>query len=239
MTVASHFYFERYQMKIPRLEAIGRRMRDHHRHHPWCLSKGGLYIPHDYSDMTPSGRSDWGDVGFVLNGRRFIVWWQHPRLIYRRAIRTMAFEELGDQPDPNWLFDGATTLYKQVGRSGKRKKPIGHRSRESSEAQQAYYVLLCEAIGRISGCGIDLDIRPSWTWKRFSWGMGLEVVAPIEIRNEPELAQLADLAKRLVCQKATLATEFPGAVYNRQSWLHEQTLEMTWKDTGAAVPSDE
>lgn len=29
-------------MKQNRLEALGRCMREDHRHHPWCLSKGGL-----------------------------------------------------------------------------------------------------------------------------------------------------------------------------------------------------
>jgi hypothetical protein len=212
-------------MKNPKLEALGRRMREYHRHHQWRLSAGGLFIPHVYSNMNPESLSSWDDVGFILNGRRYIVWWQHPRAIYDDAIETMAFDEVGDGPDRDWLFDGATTIYKKVGKAGRRKKPIGHRSRESSEAQQAYYARLRETIDRLSGTGIEMEIRPSWKWKRMNWGMGVSLVAPLEVRNEQELAQLADLAKRLVLQKTSLAGEFPDAVYDRASWLRDQEIK--------------
>jgi hypothetical protein len=212
-------------MKNKRLETMGRRMREYHRHHQWRLSAGGLFIPHAYWDMTPDSLSGWDDVGFILNGRRYIVWWQHPRAIYQDAIETMAYEEVGPGPDRNWLFDGATTLYKKVGKAGRRKKPIGHRSRESSEAQQTYYVQLRETIDRVSDTGIEMEIRPSWTWERLNWAMGINLVAPIEVRNELELAELADLAKRLVLQQTTLAREFPDAVYDRSSWLMDQEIK--------------
>lgn len=92
-------------------------MREYHRHNQWRLSAGGLYIPHAYWDMNPDSLSGWDDVGFILNGRRYIVWWQHPRAIYYDAIENMAFEEVGPEPDRNWMFDGATTIYKKVGKS--------------------------------------------------------------------------------------------------------------------------
>lgn len=217
-------------MKNPRLEALARHMREYHRHHQWRLSAGGLYIPHAYWDMTPESLSGWDDVGFILNGRRYIVGWQHPRSIYYDAIEAMAFDEVGDGPDPNWLFEGATTVYKQVGKAGKRKKPIGHRSRESSEAQIAYYARLRETIDRIANVGINLEVRPSWHWKRMSWAMGVTLIAPMEVRNEEELAQLADLAKRLVLQKTALPDEFPNAIYNRASWLRDQEHKKNLKD---------
>lgn len=209
-------------MKQPRLEALGRSMRQYHRHQPWCFSEGGLHISHSYDDMRPDALSHWDEVGFVLNGRRFMVWWEHPRAIYRNAIKDLAFKTLGDGPDPDWLVDGATTLYKRVGKAGTRKKPVGHRSRESSDAQKVYYAQLAQTIVRLSDEGIDLTIHPSWRWKRMSWGMSVELVAPIEVRNEQELVELAQLARRLVQQQTTLAEAFPGAVYDRASWLGER-----------------
>lgn len=209
-------------MKQPRLDALGRSMRQYHRHQPWCLSEGGLYISHSYDDMKPDALSHWDEVGFVLNGRRFMVWWEHPRSIYRNAIKNLAFKTLGGGPDPDWLVEGATTLYKRVGKAGKRKKPVGHRSRESSDAQKAHYAQLAQTIVRLSDEGIDLTVHPSWRWKRMRWGMSVELVAPIEVRNEQELAELAYLARRLVLQQTTLAEAFPGAVYDRESWLGER-----------------
>ena len=54
-------------MKQPHLEFLARRMREYHRHHPWRLSVGGLYIPHSYENMTPASLSYWDDVGFILH----------------------------------------------------------------------------------------------------------------------------------------------------------------------------
>ena len=52
-------------MKNPHYESLGRRMLEYHRSHPWRLSEGGLYIPHDYSNMTPESLSYWDDVGLL------------------------------------------------------------------------------------------------------------------------------------------------------------------------------
>ncbi len=211
-------------MKQPHLEHLARRMREHHRHHPWRLSAGGLYIPHAYHDMKPDGLSHWDDVGFILNGRRLMVWWQHPRYVYASAIEELAWTqqeaEFGQPPERDWLFKDATTLYKRVGKYGTRKKPIGIESRETPEATQRYYDQLNERIAALRQQGIDLEVRPSWTWKRYEAFMGMDLVAPVEVRNEQELAQLADLARQLVLRKTTLAERFPGA-YSRADWLRD------------------
>lgn len=216
-------------MKNKHLEVMGRRMREYHRHHQWRLSEGGLYIPHAYWDVTPESLPSWDDVGFILNGRRYIVWWQHPRRMVRDAIEKRAFELVGDGPDREWMFNGATTIYKKVGKSGKRKKSVGHRSREMSEAQSAYYDRLNSEIERMSNEGIDLEIRPSWKWKRLNWAMGVDLVAPIEVRNEQDAGRLADLAKRLVLRQTTLAAEFQGSVYDRASWLRDREISTKLK----------
>lgn len=212
-------------MKNPHLEFLGRRMREYRRHHPWGMSAGGLYIPHTYDDMRANDLSHWDDVGFILNDRPYMVWWRHPRDVYASAIETLAWEqqkvEHGEPPDSNWMFDGATTLYKQVGKSGKRKKPNAFRSREKSDELKSYYAQLSERETVLRQQGIDLEIRPSWKWKRYEAFMGMDLVAPMEIRNEQEVAQLADLARQLVLRKTTLAERCPDA-YSRADWLREQ-----------------
>jgi hypothetical protein len=113
-------------------------------------------------------------------------------------------------------------LYKQVGKSGTRKKRIGSRSQELPEATARYYSQLNEREAALRQQGIDLDVRPSWTWKRYETFMGMDLVAPVEVRNEQELAQLADLARQLVLRQTTLAERFPG-VYSRADWLREHS----------------
>lgn len=207
-------------MKIARLERLAQLQRQYHRAHQWRLSQGGLFIPHSYSNMTPDSLSYWDDVGFILNGRRVIVWWQHPRHVYSDAVSKKAWEEVGDGPKDDWLFDGATKNYKRVGRS--RKKLVSYTSRKPSAEQRQFYDLLDQTIARLSSEGIDNDVSASWKWERMNWAMGVSLVAPMEVRNESELASVANLARRLILGQITLAAQFPSYQYGRTEWLSEQ-----------------
>lgn len=54
--------------------------------------------------------------------------------------------------------------------------------------------------------------------------MGVSLVAPLEVRDEKELAAVATLARRLMLEQTTLAAEFPDYRYSRADWLSEQKL---------------
>ena len=73
----------------------------------------------------------------------------------------------------------------------------------------------------MSAQGIDCSVRPSSKRKRLSWATGLELVAPLEVRNEQELAVVADLARRLLLGHTTLEREFADYRYTKESWLLE------------------
>lgn len=92
-------------MKNQRLERLRRKMREYHRHHPWRLD-GGLFIPHAYPGAEAKKLSWWDDVGFILNGRRVIVWWRHPRCVYHDAIEGTVAKLAMRQPFV--LFKGLT-----------------------------------------------------------------------------------------------------------------------------------
>ena len=222
-------------MKNPHYESLGRRMREYHRTHQWRLSEGGLYIPHAYWNMGPDSLSYWDDVGFILNGRRVMVWWRHPRDIFRAAISSLAWEEAGDGPQDCWLSEGGTQNYKKVGKSGRRKKLSSYTSREPSEAQRQHYAKLFQIEERLMRDGIDLEVRPSWKWERLSWAMGVTLVAPLDVRNEQEVAEVAHLARNLILRKTTLSQQFPGFVYDRSSWLRDQSREQTTVSSSLAM----
>ena len=196
--------------------------RQYHRHHPWRLSQDGLFIPHSYTETKPDGLPWWDDVGFILNGRRVIVWWQHPRQVYSDAIDDLSWKEAGDNPSDNWLFDGSTTNYRRVGKS--RKKIVSYTSRQPSQEQQKYYDMLRESRQRLSRDGIDLDVATSWKRERLPWATGVSIVVPLEVRNETELALVAKLARCLILGQTTLKAEFPGYRYGKADWLREQDL---------------
>ena len=109
-------------MKNPHYESLGRRMREYHRTHQWRLSEGGLYVPHVYWNMGPDSLSYWDDVGFILNGRRVMVWWRHPRDIFKKAVCSMAWEEAGDGPQDRWLFEGGNPELQDGWQIGPAKK---------------------------------------------------------------------------------------------------------------------
>lgn len=209
-------------MKNAKFEKFGRMQREYHRHHPWRLSQGGLFIPHSYAETKPDGLSWWDDVGFILNGRRVIVWWQHPRQIYSDAIGDQAREEAGENPGDDWLLDGSTTNYRRVGKS--RKKIVSYTCRQPSQEQQKYYDTLRDYRERLSRDGIDFDVTTSWNQERLSWATSVSLVVPLEVRNETELAVVAKLARRLMLGQTTLEAEFPGYRYGKPDWLHEQKL---------------
>ena len=207
-------------MKNARYELLGRSQRQHHRSHPWRLSTGGLFVPHSYSNMTLESLSWWDDVGFILNGRRIIVWWQHPRQLYADAVESQAWQEAGDDPGDNWLTEGLTKDYRRVGRA--RKKVVSYTCRQPTAAQRAHYDLVRRIQTRLSTGGINFDVRISWKWLRLKWAMGVSLVAPMDVRNETELASVAHLARRLILGKTTLEAEFPQYCYSRADWIREQ-----------------
>jgi len=207
-------------MKNSRYELFGRMQRQYHKNQHWSLSQGGLYVPHSYADMNSKSLSWWGDVGFILNGRRVIVWWQHPRHVYSEALDAQSWQEAGEWPKSDWLADGRTKNYRSVGAS--RKKIVSYTVRQPPAEQRRHYDLVRDIRKRLTTEGIDLDVLTSWARQRLTWATGVSLVAPLEVRNEDELATVALLARRLILGQTTLEAEFPQYLYSRANWLGEQ-----------------
>lgn len=72
--------------------------------------------------------------------------------------------------------------------------------------------------------GVESDVSPSWKRECLNWATGISLVAPLEVRNEAELALVAKLARRLILGQTTLAEEFPGYRYGKADWLREQEM---------------
>ena len=206
-------------MKDPRQERLWRQQRQYHRNHPWRLVSGGLFVPHSYEDIRPDALSWWADVGFVLNRRRVLVWWRHPRDLYRHVVEERARELAGPDPGDDWVVEGAIPNYRQVGRS--RKKIVSYTCRPPSEAQSQYYESLRTLEQEVSAQGVECEVRPSAKRQRLPWATGLELVVPLEVRNEQELAAVAGLARRLILGQTSLNEEFPGYRYGKENWLSE------------------
>lgn len=215
-------------MKNPYIERLRRRMREFHRHHPWKLDSG-LYIPHKYPADHRDTELSWGDdVGFVLNGRRVLVFWRHPRCAYRDGIEAKAMD---DVPAPSGLSAMGTSLlggdvgtkqWRRLGRS--RRKVVSTTLAAPSEEWRAFYDAVHKRVSELELAGIDFDVIPSARVGWCSTATTIDLIAPIEVRSEMDVRALAMLAKRLLKREIVIAAEWPGYRYGRSAWLAESDV---------------
>jgi hypothetical protein len=215
-------------MKNPYVERIRRRMREFHRHNPWRLDNG-LYIPHAYPpESEHAALSWWDDVGFVLNGRRVLVFWRHPRCVYRDAIEAKAMADVAE-PSTLDVFDacfheGSASIkqWRKLGRS--RKKVVSTTLQAPTEEWRAYFDAVRKRERELEDTGIDFDVTSSARIGWCSTATTIDLIAPLEVRSETDVRALAAFAKRLVRREVTLAGEWPGYRYGRAAWLAESVV---------------
>jgi len=216
-------------MKNRYYERLRRRMKQYHRHHQWQLDHG-LFAPHTYPDDRTL--SWWDDIGFILNRRRVMVWWIHPRMQYADAISDMAWQEAGEAPlGGHDLFSRSDKQWKKVGRS--RKKVVAYRSPPMPDLQKDYYAKVRTVEERMEWEGIDLVVRPSLSSASFDWCTGVSACLPIEVRNKAEVHALAALIRQLIKGETTLDKTFPGYTYDRNDWLSESDRRIQDRQTRA------
>ena len=212
-------------MKNPHRELRRRQARDYHKHHPWRLD-GGLYIPHTYPDTKKL--SWWDDVGFILNGRRVIVWWQHPRRIYLDAIERQAVAEVPPPTSPSLLeaflagLEPGNKNWRKLGRS--RKKLVSNTMPRSSGEWLAYYDAVSAHEKELIRTGIRLKVPVSMHVELRKWATGVNLVVPVEVHKNGDIRALATLARRLLKRETTIADKFPDYGYGQEEWLSERAF---------------
>lgn len=193
-------------MKNQRYERLRILMRQYHRNHPWPLTNG-LFIPHVYRENRQETR--WDDVGFILNGRRVMVWWTHPQTAYEDEIAKRAHQE------------AAPILERlSLGTNSKARLRDGHRMNKAISIPPAQwadttktYAEHVEAIEkRLRQEGIDYTPVPSLVIKWYPWGVGMELCAPLKIVGIDDIRSLASLARQLIRRQTTLADILPTAL---------------------------
>ena len=204
-------------MKNPRLERFRIQSRQTHRHHTWELEEDGIHARHAYQPERVL--SWWSDYGFVLNGRRVMIWWVHPRMKYADEISDRAWKEAGPPPDESDGILDTKTIWRKVGRS--RKKIFAHQSSPTPDAWRTYYDLVSAHETRLRNEGITFEVRPSVRVQTFNWCTGIDLCIPMETRNHIEACALVSLTKELLKRETTLAEAFPSYQYGLTDWLAE------------------
>lgn len=187
----------------------------------------------------PRELSWWDDVGFILNGRRVMVWWVHPRMKYADAIENAAWTEAGEPPSSiNDSFDSGlcTKQYMRQGRS--RKKLVAYQVPPTASDTAEYFSRLETIQNRIKAEGIDMAVCPSISIKMLDWCIGIELCIPHEVRNEKDLLSLTKITRQILVSGSSLALA-PSISddyrYDRKQWLAEAGARQIDRDRLSAV----
>ncbi len=204
-------------MKNKHQENLRKRARLTHRSNKWNSGRGSVFATHVFEPAR--ALIWWDDISFILNKRRVMVWWVHPRMKYSDAINDAAWKAAGEPPEQDdYLFTGEA-IYKPAGRS--RKRIYAYQSAPTPAARSAYYERLWEIERQLQRDGIDHTVTTAVSITQLNWCTGVDLCVPLEIRCQADAVALAALARRLLTRETTLAAEFPGYAYGRTAWLAE------------------
>ncbi|MBF0435888.1 MAG: hypothetical protein HQL77_11020 [Magnetococcales bacterium] len=77
----------------------------------------------------------------------------------------------------------------------------------------------------MAAAGVDFDVHTSWNRERLNWAVGISRVTSMEVRNETELASVAQLARSRILGQTMLKAKFPGYRYGKANWFREQKID--------------
>ena len=204
--------------KIKHQERLSILQREYHRRKQWKISHHGLFVPHSY-EGSARPLTFWDDVGFILNRRRVLVVFQHPRNFYLEKTYEIARQMVGTPPASAWVSGESEVQWEKVGNS--RKKVKSRRLDLPSPESSAYMDRLTEMEKRLQQDGIDFAVPVSIRRTRLPWSTMVEIVVPMEVRNVKQLSEVADLTKQILKGQTTLKNEFGEYRYTREDWLRD------------------
>jgi hypothetical protein len=198
-------------------EDLRQSAKDYHRSHSLGVDASGIYTRHVFEPERLL--SWWDDIGFILNNRRVMIWWVHPRLRYSDAVKEASWKAAGEFPRSEEPIPDADPQFRRVGRS--RKKVISYLSRQTSPLVREFYDRVSLLQEQLAETGIDHFVGPSFEVGHYCWGTGVELCAPNEIRTHADAVALVALARRLLKRQTTCAIEFGDYGYGKADWLRE------------------
>jgi hypothetical protein len=165
--------------------------------------------------LPPDRLSWWDDVTFILNDYRVALAWTHPRMEFEDAIDTEVARLTADLPHVEFMCEG-TPVYKTVGKSRKQLthtvyEPPAQTDRHDQRQQVRQQVMQ----------STEIQIVPFLNAHWCEYSRFVNLCAPVEVRNESDLRQLAALTRRLLKREVALSDLFPGYQCRRADWERE------------------
>lgn len=202
-------------MKNPHVERLKLRAKQYHRTRRGDNFQGGIRSIHIYDGLPPDRLSWWDDVTFILNDYRVALAWTHPRMEFEDAIDTEVARLTADLPHVELMCEG-TPVYKTLGKSRKQLthivyEPPAQTDRHDQRQQVRQQVMQ----------STEIQIVPFLNAHWCKYSRFVNLCAPVEVRNESDLRQLAALTRRLLKREVTLPDVFPDYQYARADWERE------------------
>jgi hypothetical protein len=185
------------------------------------LSKKKNYIPHCYDGTKTLGW--WDDVFFRYGSQVIAVWWVHPRTVYQDKCKEIAYNEfIKIKPEEDTsLFEAAETVYKQLGKTKKRKRAQFYRLTSSSQSICEWRNAMKEREEELLKTS-DVAIRPYISIRQLDWCRGVDICLPIEVIDEESLETLADLVRDILSGRKKFEDLYPeGYTYTCDDWNHD------------------
>ena len=204
-------------MKNTHQENARLQARQYHRHHSFSFGRGGVSTNHEYEPQLQL--TWWQDFEFVMNNRRVMLWWIHPRMKYADVIDELAWNEAGEPPCGADDFDFGKTIWKPVGRS--RKRIVVYQSPPIDSARTAYYEKFHGIDARLRAEGIESVVSPFMAATQTNWCTGIDLCIPVEIRCHDDAIAMVELTRKLLKRETTIDDAFPNYRFGRTEWIAE------------------
>ena len=219
-------------MKNQKFEYNRRSMKEYHKTKRTSqFNADGIKVFHDYSLTDPDSFSYWDDAQFIKNNYRVMVWWTHPRCQYINQVEDIA-HSMFPYPKGERFLEDSKPIYKPMGKHGKRKKAKWFEMGESKPEFSEWYNNVRRAEEELLPTS-EIVIVPSFKIETFNYCKGISFCAPVEVRNEQELATMAMMTKVIMEGKASLEEFFEDYTYCCEDWKKERCVNSPFYNSHA------
>lgn len=186
----------------------------------WDLQRG-IKVYHVYDEeIKPRDKTYWDDVSFVWRHNYVVVCWTHPRYEYTETVDTQAYEAANrifpDRRHDN-MFSGGTKNYKKLGKSRKKVTSITcpgvNTGKDFYDAWRDFKETFCQTS--------SIEIKPYIRIEQTDYSLFVNICCPIEVRNEDNLKELADIVRSILDRKTTLQELYGDYAYTAKDYIVE------------------
>lgn len=167
----------------------------------------------DNEDLK-SNLSWYDNFNCVHNNYLLHIYWQHPRLLFRKKLHSLINEKVNSNmefcSEPS--FNIRTKYNQRI-----KLKSLGTHGTQYLFPPGHNRQLLADKILNEVKISIHAEIETQWSKK----GKMISICLPMELRSRNELNEMINTIKQLQRREVTLHSLFPDYEYTNENWLRE------------------